>query len=293
MKLKKSNSLCTWVKGSLAFIVLMTAIPLPSQAQGSKGGGGGFVNYEVDKALLKFRDQVVTQLEESAIPMFDQYPERKRLAISGLVKIQLRAGTRKFRNNRELMFDYDLAKDQIIVLKPYWDLFGPKAYPDFQSLVDNSDASNFTNHYLLREVAHFWNQGSDLDSDDFAKRIERSYKKEVLVVFKGFVDRAQAIADANLSNDEFDRQTLQLVRDTDTIVGYSKRIHAIEDSHYSNDGTTSVRVGGLSVRDADYHASGNLTHGAHVAFMKDLLAHRSDILHPMFYRWVQDDWYYY
>ena len=158
-----------------------------------------------------FKDKAVKLLQESAIPLLQQHPERRAKAIKGLNDIQLNAASRAFRNGRELIFNYNLSQNQIIVLKPYWDKYIPVAKPNARAMINDQEAEDFTVNYLLRETAHFWNHGSDEDSDHFSESVIWGINRSELAALKDYLSRANELL--NRENDpEFDALAFAFAR---------------------------------------------------------------------------------
>ena len=164
-------------------------------------GGGGFVSYQADKLAKVAKAAVIKRIENVALPQFAAHPERRTQAILGIKNLDLEPTQTAARRGRALMFDYDAPNSKIIVLAPFFDRYASVSDADIKN--PKSEAREFTETYMTREVAHFWNNGSDDDSDEFAAMVASSVTLQEQSDLKGIISEAVEILDRPMDQAEY------------------------------------------------------------------------------------------
>lgn len=141
-------------------------------SEGGVDGGGGYADENSTKFLLETAETLIRTLKNGSQQVLAVTPNNWKAAEISTVlgNIRLSPLENRQRNGRPLMFDYDVATNQIIALAPY---FASYEFVE-ASKYNNEDLVRGLRTKLLHETAHLWGAN------------EEQAEKQALAILDGF-----------------------------------------------------------------------------------------------------------
>ncbi|MEZ4815272.1 MAG: hypothetical protein R3A80_08730 [Bdellovibrionota bacterium] len=114
------------MKKLILLTILFSIFPNAKGAEGSKTGNGGFALEEAARLLIRSRDRLIREILILQQSELNTAAERLDLVtvLNGLKNLKELPEKEEARDGKELIFDYDVDREEIYALKPYYYIFG-------------------------------------------------------------------------------------------------------------------------------------------------------------------------
>ncbi|MES2801733.1 MAG: hypothetical protein V4654_04530 [Bdellovibrionota bacterium] len=161
---------------------------------GGVTGGGGFAATNSEKLLLDVVQELASEIKMASEDSFTSLPTKwtKEKLISVISNIELKYDVTKYREDKELIFDYDQQSNKIFALRSFFLAYASVPQESVSYFIKKDIKIK-----LLHEVAHLMYKG-ELEAESFAVSTYTSMQNELIACWD-----QQDVVDINLNTYKF------------------------------------------------------------------------------------------